>query len=199
MEKDGTFENITKKERLLLSRERERLRKVFGGIETMTSLPGAIFVIDAKREHLAVKEARNLGIPVIGVVDTNTDPDCVDYPIPANDDSLKTANIITSIMADAIIEAASLMRIRVSETGFDQRNKEGFDDEQSRPQKRMRERGDGSRFNEKRGRGGDRPPRGERNDGGDRPRRERRSEVDGNKETGNPQTPESAPTTEENP
>ncbi len=119
MEADGTFEKITKKEALLLSREKIRLRKVFGGIETMQRLPGALFVIDAKKEHLAVKEARIIGLPVIGVIDTNTDPDMVDIPIPANDDSVKTIEIITSIMADAVIEGSAIARARAAEMGID--------------------------------------------------------------------------------
>ncbi len=115
MEADGTFEKITKKERLLLTREKDRLRKVFGGIETMTRVPGAIFVVDAKKEHLAVKEAKILGIPVIGMVDTNTDPDIVDFPIPANDDSVKAIEVVTSIMADAVIEGSSVAKVRFAE------------------------------------------------------------------------------------
>ena len=105
MELDGTFEKLTKKERLLLSRERERLRKVFGGIEEMMTLPAALFIVDIKKEHIAVKESRLLGIPTIAIVDTNCDPELVDYPIPANDDSKMTIELITKVMADAIIEA----------------------------------------------------------------------------------------------
>jgi small subunit ribosomal protein S2 len=119
METDGTFEKITKKERLLLIREKDRLRKVFGGIENMTRLPGAIFVVDAKREHLAVKEARVLGIPVIGIIDTNTDPDSVDFPIPANDDSVQTIEIIASIVSDAIIDGNKVAKARIVELGYD--------------------------------------------------------------------------------
>ncbi|MCL2040172.1 MAG: 30S ribosomal protein S2 [Bacteroidetes bacterium] len=124
MEFDGTFDNITKKERLLLTREKDRLRKVFGGIETMRSTPGVIFVVDAKKEHLAVKEAKVLGIPVIAIVDTNTDPDSVDYPIPANDESKETAQIITAIMADAVIEGKANAKIRAKELGYDPNKKE---------------------------------------------------------------------------
>jgi small subunit ribosomal protein S2 len=112
MEVDGTFEKITKKERLMLSRERERLRKVFGGIEDMTRLPGLVFVVDTKREHLAVKEAKILGIPVIGVVDTNSDPEEVDYPIPANDDSIHTVEIISKVISDAVLEGREIARAK---------------------------------------------------------------------------------------
>lgn len=115
MEADGTFEKITKKERLLLTREKDRLRKVFGGIENMQKLPSAIFVVDAKKEHLAVKEARILGISVFGIIDTNTDPDSVDFPIPANDDSVKAIDIIMGIMTDAIIEGSEIYRVHAAE------------------------------------------------------------------------------------
>ena len=160
MEVDGTFENITKKERLLLTRERERLRKVFGGIETMRSIPGVIFVVDAKKEHLAVKEARVLGVPVIAIVDTNTDPDTVDYPIPANDESKETAQIITTIIADAIIEGKANARIRAKELGYDPNKKEqterGSSERPSSDRDRRSSRG-GDRNNDRRSsRGGDR-------------------------------------------
>ncbi len=115
MEIDGTFERLTKKERLMLNRERDRLRKVFGGIEEMTRTPGALFVVDIKKEHIALQEAKVLGIPIIAVVDTNTDPDLVDYPIPANDDSIRTVELITRIIADAVIEGSTLSRVRNAE------------------------------------------------------------------------------------
>lgn len=115
MEVDGTFDRLTKKERLLLNRERDRLRKVFGGIEEMSRIPGAIFVVDIKKEHIALKEAKVLGIPIIAMVDTNTDPDLVDFPIPANDDSIRSIDLITKTIADAILEGTSLSRIRMAE------------------------------------------------------------------------------------
>lgn len=115
MELDGTFEKITKKERLLLSRERDRLRKVFGGIEDMTRIPGLLFVVDIKKEHLAIKEAKILGIPVIGIVDTNSDPEEADFPIPANDDSIKTIELITKVIADAVIEGREVARAKNAE------------------------------------------------------------------------------------
>jgi small subunit ribosomal protein S2 len=119
METDGTFEKITKKERLLLGRERDRLRKVFGGIETMTKLPGALFVVDTKKEHLAIKEAKILGIPVIGIVDTNVDPEEVEYPIPANDDSIKTIELVAGVLADAIIEGSRIAKVKMAELAAD--------------------------------------------------------------------------------
>ncbi|HRP01063.1 MAG TPA: 30S ribosomal protein S2 [Candidatus Kapabacteria bacterium] len=143
MEVDGTFEKITKKERLMINRERERLRKVFGGIETMTRLPGAIFIIDIKKEHLAIKEAKILGIPVIAVVDTNTDPDLIDFPIPANDDSVKTIELITSVIADAIIEGSAIAKVKMAELGadserMDKESESEFDDDKNK--RRFRER-----------------------------------------------------------
>ncbi len=105
-ETDGTFEKITKKERLFLTREKDKLRKILDGVETMGKLPKAIFVVDVKKESIAVKEAIRLGIPVFAIVDTNCDPDPIDYVIPANDDAVKTVELIVKYMADAVIEGA---------------------------------------------------------------------------------------------
>lgn len=142
MEVDGTFEKITKKERLLITREKDRLRKVFGGVESMTRLPGALFIVDIRKEHLAVKEAKILGIPVIAVVDTNTDPEEVDFPIPANDDSLKTIELITSIMADAVIKGSEISRIKRAELSADDDRsaKETEDETSAKVKRQMRER-----------------------------------------------------------
>ncbi len=115
MEVDGTFDKITKKERMLLIRERDRLRLVFGGIEDMTRLPGVLFIADIKSEHLAVKEAKILGIPVIAIVDTNCDPELVDYPIPANDDSVKTIELISKVIADAVDEGTQVAQAKMAE------------------------------------------------------------------------------------
>lgn len=116
MSVDGTYEKITKKERLLLDREKERLRKVFGGIEDMTRLPGAIVIVDILKEHLAIAEAHILGIPVIALVDSNADPHQVDYPIPANDDSIGTIELIGGILADAINEGKEIAKSRMAES-----------------------------------------------------------------------------------
>jgi small subunit ribosomal protein S2 len=102
METDGTYDQLRKKERLMLNREKERLVRVLGGIVDMNRLPGALYIVDIKKEHLAVKEAKTLGIPVIAIVDTNTDPRDIDFPVPANDDSLKTIALITKVIADGI-------------------------------------------------------------------------------------------------
>jgi small subunit ribosomal protein S2 len=104
METDGTIENYQKKERLMLSREKDKLEKVLGGIVNMNKLPGAIYLIDVKKEHIAVDEARKLGIPIYAIVDTNCDPDLIDYPIPANDDAVKSIELITRAIADTIVE-----------------------------------------------------------------------------------------------
>ncbi len=104
METDGTFESITKKERLFLNREREKLQDVLSGIVEMSRLPGALFVVDVKKESIAVNEAKRLGIPVIAIVDTNCDPDGIDYPVPANDDALKSVQLITKAIAEAVLE-----------------------------------------------------------------------------------------------
>lgn len=104
MESDGTFDKITKKEGLFLQREKDKLNKVLSGVVEMTRLPGALFVIDTKRETIAVKEARKLGIPVFAIVDTNCDPDDVDYVVPANDDAIKSIQVVTKAFADAVLE-----------------------------------------------------------------------------------------------
>lgn len=105
METDGTLENYQKKEKLILSREKEKLEKVLGGILEMNKLPGAIYLVDVKKEHIAVEEARKLGIPIYAIVDTNCDPELIDYPIPANDDAVKSIELITMAISDTIIES----------------------------------------------------------------------------------------------
>ena len=105
MEEDGVFENLPKKEVLQIRKEQERLEKFFGGIKEMRKLPNAVFVIDPRVEHNAVAEARKLNIPVFAIDDTNSDPDVVDYVIPANDDAVRSVKLITTVMADAVCEA----------------------------------------------------------------------------------------------
>lgn len=104
MLQDGTLSNITKKERLTLTRERNKLERVLGGIANLNRLPSAIFVVDIHHEHIAIAEARKLGMRIFGMVDTNSDPNLVDFPIPANDDASKSIAIITKCMAEAIQE-----------------------------------------------------------------------------------------------
>ncbi|MBQ6495763.1 MAG: 30S ribosomal protein S2 [Firmicutes bacterium] len=105
MEEDGTFDKLAKKEVIKLKLEEAKLEKFLGGIKEMKGMPGALFVVDPKKEKIAVKEARILDIPVIGIVDTNCDPDDVDFVIPANDDAIRAVKLIAGCMADAIIEA----------------------------------------------------------------------------------------------
>ena len=141
---DGTYEKITKKERLLFDREREKLRRIFGGIENMTRLPGALFVIDTKKEHLAIKEAHNLNIPVIAIVDTNSNPHEVDFPIPANDDSRNTIELILEVITDALVEGYTVAKTKRAELAAESEriNKENEDsgEEQTKVKRKLRER-----------------------------------------------------------
>lgn len=104
MEADGTFDVLPKKEVLSLRHEMERLDKFLGGIKDMKGLPGALFVVDPRKERIAILEARKLGIPVVAIIDTNCDPDEVDYPIPGNDDAIRAVKLIAAKMCDAILE-----------------------------------------------------------------------------------------------
>jgi len=104
MEEDGTFALLTKKEVFKLKNEAERLEKFLGGIKNMDKLPGALFVVDPRKERIAVQEAKILGIPVVAIVDTNCDPDEVDYVIPGNDDAIRAVKLLTATVADAVLE-----------------------------------------------------------------------------------------------
>lgn len=104
MKANGTFESLPKKEVLKLEKQRDKMSKVLGGIRDMDKLPGAIFVVDPKREKIAISEARTLEIPIIAIVDTNCNPDGIDYVIPGNDDAIRSIKLITSKIADAVIE-----------------------------------------------------------------------------------------------
>ncbi len=104
MTTDGTYEKLTKKEKLNIERAKEKLNRVLGGVRNMRRLPGAVFVIDTKHEAISVAEARKLGVPIFAIIDTNVDPDLVDYPIPANDDAFKSIGLIARAFADAVIE-----------------------------------------------------------------------------------------------
>jgi len=110
MAEDGTFERLPKKEVANLQREQEKLEKNLGGVKELSKLPGCIFVIDPKKEHIAVHEASRLGIPVIGVVDTNCDPEGIDFVIPGNDDAIRSIRLFTGKIADACIEGAARYR-----------------------------------------------------------------------------------------
>ncbi|EAX48636.1 ribosomal protein S2 [Thermosinus carboxydivorans Nor1] len=104
MEEKGVFDVLPKKEVMALRHEMERLQKFLGGIKNMNKLPGALFIIDPRKERIAVAEARKLGIPIVAIVDTNCDPDEVDYVIPGNDDAIRAVKLLTSKMADAVLE-----------------------------------------------------------------------------------------------
>jgi len=109
MEVDGTFERLTKKEVLTLRHEKEKLMKFLSGIRNMKNLPDALYVVDPRKEKIAVAEARKLDIPVIAIVDTNCDPDEIDYLIPGNDDAIRAVKLITSVMADAVLEGKQII------------------------------------------------------------------------------------------
>lgn len=104
METDGTFEVLPKKEVIILRKEKDRLEKFLGGIKHMKKIPSALFVVDPRKERIAIAEARKLGVPIIAIVDTNCDPDEIDYVIPGNDDAIRAVKLLTGKVADAILE-----------------------------------------------------------------------------------------------
>ena len=110
MEQTGSHASLTKKEQLILSREKDKLERTLGGIRDMARVPSAIWVIDTKKEHIAVGEARKLGIPVVAILDTNCDPDEVDYKIPGNDDAIRSAALLTRVVADAVADGLMAAR-----------------------------------------------------------------------------------------
>ncbi|KAK3605132.1 hypothetical protein CHS0354_000801 [Potamilus streckersoni] len=151
MKFEDSFSLITKKERLMIEREEEKLLRMLGGIAEMTRLPSAIFIVDIRKEHIAVKEAKILGIPIFAIVDTNCDPNNVTYPIPANDDSIRSVELITSVFADAIINATTAQSENLPEEKVDEtrnegknKNREG-DRERGRFRKHSTQRNDGAR------------------------------------------------------
>ena len=145
-EAGGEFENYTKKEQLLLSRERAKLEKNLSGIKNMSRLPGLLFVIDSKKEKIAVNEANKLGIPIVGIVDTNADPDLITVPIAGNDDAIRSVELITKAIADAIAEARLAAPVRSDEDEGEQttyssdRGVEPADDAEKRRRRRPRRR-----------------------------------------------------------
>jgi small subunit ribosomal protein S2 len=116
MEVDGTFENLTKKEIAHLGKERTKLQKNLGGIKEMKELPGILFIIDTRKEAIAVAEAQRQGIPIVAVVDTNCNPDGINFPIPGNDDAIRAITLFTSIIANAVIEADNEVGLKIIET-----------------------------------------------------------------------------------
>ncbi len=140
MEKDGTFDNMSKREKLQITRQRAKLEKNLGSIADLNRLPSALFVVDVMKEHIAVAEANRLGIPVFGIVDTNSDPDTVDFVIPANDDASKSIDLILATVCEAINEGIEERKIeRIDNKDEDMASAEG--EEQPRPRRaRVRRR-----------------------------------------------------------
>jgi small subunit ribosomal protein S2 len=127
MEVDGTFDNLTKKEISGLGKERAKLTKNLGGIKEMKDVPGILFVIDTRKEALAVAEAQRMGIPIIAVVDTNCNPDGITYPIPGNDDAIRAITLFTQIIANAVVEADNEAGLKIIETlGDEDEDMEGL-------------------------------------------------------------------------
>jgi small subunit ribosomal protein S2 len=116
MASDGTFEHMAKRERLMKTRDKEKLSRVLGGIEDLNRLPAALFIVDIKREHIAIAEAQRLNIPIFAIVDTNSDPNQVDFPIPGNDDASKSVALLTKELTDAIAEGLSERKKMKEET-----------------------------------------------------------------------------------
>ncbi|GMT99853.1 hypothetical protein KH5H1_39730 [Corallococcus caeni] len=155
MAEDGTFERLPKKEVAQLDREREKLEKNLGGVKDMAKLPRCVFIIDPKKEHIAIHEATRLGIPVIGLVDTNCDPDGIDFVIPGNDDAIRSIKLFTSKIADACLEGAARYRASGAAERDEQEEREGRDDRRDRDDRRGPRRGDRRDRDDRRG-GGDR-------------------------------------------
>ena len=133
MQTGGTFDAITKKEKAILTKEMDKLKKNLQGIVSMKKMPGALFIVDAKKEDIAVKEARKLGIPIVAIIDTNADPDLIDYPIPANDDAMRSIKLLTGLITDSIVEGkkefdesnvAELARLQEEEDTKETKDKE---------------------------------------------------------------------------
>ena len=136
MFKDGTVTNLNKKERLMMMREKDKLESVLGGISDLKRLPAALFVVDIKKEHIAIAEARKLNLSTFAIVDSNSNPNIIDFPIPGNDDSTKSIGLITEIMTQAIIEGLSERKAQKEE--LDKEKKDNHED--GAPQKRARRR-----------------------------------------------------------
>ncbi len=157
MAADGTYERLPKKEVASLEREREKLEKNLGGIKEMSRLPAAVFVIDTKKEHIAVHEANRLGIPVVAVVDTNCDPEGIDYVIPGNDDAIRSIRLFTGKIAEACVEGKARYGAWVAEHGGRDERREGEEDRDA-----ASERGQKDRRDRRDRRGGRREPREDR-------------------------------------
>ena len=151
MSTDGTFERMTKKEVLGITREREKLEKALGGIKSMSELPGAVFIVDVVKEHIAVTEARKLEIPIVAIVDTNCDPDLIDYPIPGNDDAIRSLKLFAGKIAEACVLGQKVGRERANQ----QRSGRGDDGGREEPETiRVSSGGEGPRVEVVNRRGG---------------------------------------------
>jgi small subunit ribosomal protein S2 len=128
MEAKGQFDALPKKEVIKLIAEREKLEKNLGGIKNMSRLPGALFIVDPRKEHLAIAEGRKLGIPIVAIVDTNCDPDEVDYPIPGNDDAIRAVKLIASYMANAVLEGRQGVQMEDASVNNEPESDEELDD-----------------------------------------------------------------------
>ncbi len=159
MSTDGTFERLPKKEVAILTNEMDKLKKNLGGIQEMTRLPGCVFVIDPKKEHIAIHEARRLGIPLVGLVDTNCDPEGIEYVIPGNDDAIRSIRLFAGKVADAAIEGKARYEAHRSEMGG--APDENLGEDRDAASERRPGRRDGERRGGRAGRGGAR--------GGERP------------------------------
>ena len=156
MAADGTYDRLPKKEIASLEREREKLEKNLGGVKEMSRLPAALFIIDTKKEHIAVHEANRLGIPVVAVVDTNCDPEGIDYVIPGNDDAIRSIRLFTGKVAEACIEGKARYGAWVAEHGRDERDQDERDAASERGPRDRRDRGGRGRDRDRR------PPREDR-------------------------------------
>ena len=156
MAADGTYERLPKKEVASLEREREKLERNLGGIKEMSRLPAAVFVIDTKKEHISVHEANRLGIPVVAVVDTNCDPEGIDYVIPGNDDAIRSIRLFTGKVAEACVEGKSRYGAWVAEHGGKDERREGEEDRDAASERGLKDRRD------RRDRRGRREPREDR-------------------------------------
>jgi small subunit ribosomal protein S2 len=130
MEQDGTFDLLPKKEVIKLKAERDRLEKFLGGIKEMRKLPAVLFIVDPRKERIAVAEAKKIGIPIVAIVDTNCDPEEIDYVIPGNDDAIRAVKLITGAMADAVLEGRQGEQIVAAEEGSEEENEDEVSNEE---------------------------------------------------------------------
>src|SRR5688500_1788120 len=158
MKEDGTYDRLPKKEVANLERERSKLEKNLGGVKELTRLPGCIYVIDPKKEQIAVHEASRLGIPVIGLVDTNCDPDGIDFVIPGNDDAIRSIKLFTSKIAESCIEGGARYRASGAADREEEESREERGERRDRDDRRGPRRGDRGDRGDRRGgdRGGNR-------------------------------------------